>query len=110
MGNFLAKSNAIVYVSYSRGIFEFSYSGQWTVQMLIEAVKTEHNTAEVPNDNVPRPPSDWMYQSMLQSLDYGFVREFRGYDMSEYREDELLANNAVLEAGCKVYLVSREKK
>ena len=98
-----------VYVSYGRGIFNFSCSGQWTVQKLTEAVRSEYNS-DVSIHDKPRPPPSWIYQNVFENLDYGFVRTYRSYDMNEYDENELLANDTVLEVGCKVYLVSREKR
>ena len=110
MGNFSAKGANVIYVSYGRGIFEFSCSRQWTVQMLIEAAKSEHGAADVPIHDKPQPPADWTFQNMFERLDYGFVMAFKGYDMDAYNEDESLANESVLEADCKVYLVSRERR
>ena len=72
--------------------------------MLKAAVCTDYD-AEAPLSERPRPPQMWS-GAHFEGKPVGFVREYHGYSLGDYEAAQLLPDEAEIQDGTRVYLVT----
>ena len=74
------------------------------IAMLKAAVCTDYD-AEIPLSERPRPPQMWS-GAHFEGKPVGFVREYHGYSLGDYEAEQLLPDEAEIQDGTRVYLVT----
>ena len=100
----VSSSSTTVHVSWGRGLHHFRTAGRCTVAMLKAAVCTDYD-AEAPLSERPRPPQMWS-GAHFEGKPVGFVREYLGYSLGDYEAAQLLPDEAEIQDGTRVYLVT----
>lgn len=74
--------------------------------MLRTAAQTTYDL-DVSINERPRPAPDWS-TNFIDGKEFGFVMQYKSYDMNDYDDSELLSDECELTDDTKVYLVLKD--